>query len=227
MGNITCRSLSCLSAIICCFSSAAYAAEPQLYETGPSEESSYVRFVNATDNVVAITSSTGSAKIELNVRDEGRASHFFTVKAGSKLSATIQGNGRKVAVDVVGKAWEYITIAVLPDGANKIKPMQVKETPTDFNAMKSSLALFNLDAKCGAAVMRGGAKSSMIFDGIKPFALQRRLINPVKLSASIGCSDKGADMPADFPQFQAGERYSVFLLGLKNARQTLFVRDAN
>ena len=130
-------------------------------------------------------------------------------------------------MDVVGKPWEYITIAVLPSGATQIKTSLVRETPTDFNAMRSSLALFNLDAKCGGAVMQGGAKSVTILEKVKPFSVQRRLVNPVKLTAAIVCDGQAAGTAVDLSQLQAGERYSVFLLTLKNARQAFFVRDAN
>lgn len=198
-------------------------AEPQLYETGPTEDASFVRFVNATDNAIAIVSANGSAKVELSARDEGRVSHYFSVKAGAKLSATLQYGGRKDSVDVTGKPWEYITIAILPGSGGQVKTMPVRESPTDFNAMRSSLALFNLDAKCGGALMQ--AKSASVFDQVKPFTVQRRLVNPVKLSVTVGCGAPGTTV--DMAQLQAGERYSVFLLASKNAQKAFFVRDAN
>lgn len=200
-------------------------AEPQLYETGPSEESSYVRFVNVTDTALVVTSSKGNAKIDLNTKDSGRVSAFFPVKSGAKLNAAIQGKGRRVSVDVVGKPWEYITIAVLPDGASEIKTKLVRETPTDFNAMRASLSLFNLDEKCAAAVMQGGTKNATILDKVEPFSVQRRLINPVKLNVTIACGGQGVDV--DLSQLQAGERYSVFLRTIKNNGQAFFVRDSN
>lgn len=202
--------------------SVSMAAEPQLYETGPSEESSYVRFVNGTDKSVTVISSKGGAKLELKV--DGRVSRFYPVKAGTRLSATLQGDGRKVNVDVTGKPWEYITVVAQADGA-ALKTALVRETPDDFNAMRSSLALFNLDSACGGASMLGGAKHATVLDNVKPYSVQRRLVNPVKLTVSVGCGGAGSDL--DMSQLEAGERYSVFLLPLKNARQAFFVRDAN
>lgn len=209
------------------FFSCAVAAEPQLYGTGPSEESSYVRFVNATEKAVSVTSFKGAAKIGLTAKPEGRVSRFFPVKSGSKLSASIQSDGRRATVEVVGRAWEYITIAIFPDGDAQLKTMQVKETPEDFNAMRSSLALFNLDAKCGAAVMQGGAKSMTILEGVKPFTVGRRLVNPVKLNAAVACTGQSESASVDLAQLQAGERYSVFLLQIKNTPQVFVVRDSN
>lgn len=207
------------------FFSGSAVAEIQLYDTGPSEESSYVRFVNATDKAVSVTSSKGAAKIELGAGAEARVSRFFTVKAGTKLSATLQSDGRKASVNVTGKPWEYITVVMLPDGAAQLKTVLVRETPDDFNAMRSSLALFNLEAACGGAFMKGGANSATILDNVKPFSVQRRLVNPVKLTATIGCGTASSEV--GMSQLQAGERYSVFLLTLKNTRQAFFVRDSN
>lgn len=222
------RNSSCCIAVslFVCLSGSA-SAEPQLYETGPSEESSYVRFVNATEKGIAVISSGGSAKIELNARPEGRVSRFYPVKAGSKLTAAIQNDGGKISVDVTGRPWEYVTIVVLPKGAGRVETRIVRETPEDFNAMRSSLALFNIDATCNAAVMQGGAKSATILDNVKSFTVQRRLINPVKLAVSVACGGQAPGAPVDLSQLQAGERYSVFLLTLKNARQAFFVRDSN
>jgi len=224
MRNTVRRFIGFLLAGICAGSALVH-AEPQLYETGPSEESSYVRFVNATEQDVAVISSQGSAKVELTAKTEGRSSRFFPVKSGSKLSATIQSNNRKIPVEVVGSPWEYITIAIVPSGHGRVKTMLVRETPSDFNAMRSSLALFNLDAKCGAAVMQGGAKNVTILDKVQPFSVQRRLVNPVKLNATVACTGRSGGVAVDLTQLQAGERYSVFLLTLKNTRQAFFVRD--
>lgn len=203
--------------------SSAAAAEPQLYETGPTEESSYVRFVNATDSSLVITSS--GKNINLNAREDGRASHFFTIKAGLKLSATAQINGRKMAIDVVGKPWEYISVVILPKDTSQTKIAIIRETPTDFNAMRASLALFNLDSTCGGAVMQGGAKNVSILDNVKPFSVQRRLVNPVKLSVKVGCGTQGVAI--DMNQLEAGGRYSVFLMAPEKAQRTFFVRDSN
>ncbi len=189
---------------------ASAAAETALYETGPSEESAYVRFVNALAGNVTVVSANGSAKIGLNTRGNGRISRFYRVKAGERLTSTIQGKGRKIPVEVTGNPWEYITVAAVPDGAAGIKVMLIRETPDDFNAMRASLALFNLDPGCKKANMRGGAKNVAILSDVEPFAVQRRLVNPVKLSADIACGGQ-ADSHVEVPQLQAGERYSAFL----------------
>ena len=200
-------------------------SEPQLYETGPAEESSYVRFVNATDNDISVLSSTGSAKIALKAENDGRASRFYPVKAGTKLSATLLRGDKKDPVEVTGEPWEYITIVVLPSSGAQLETKIVRETPTDFNAMKSSIALFNLDAKCQEASVQGGAKAETILDKVQSFSVARRLVNPVKLAATVTCGATSSNLALS--QLQAGERDSIFLINLKNVHQVFFSREVN
>ncbi len=199
-------------------------AAPQLYETGPAEESAYVRFVNATGGSISIHAAKGAATVRLDARAEGRVSNFFRVKSGTRLSAIIKSKTGQVQVDVVGKTEQYITIAVLPDGNARIITRVVSEMPDDFNAMRSSLALFNLDESCSAS-MQGGAKRTSVFVDVKPLTVQRRLINPVKLTVATGCTRQADGAELDMSQLEAGARYSVFLLPSGMASRAFFVRD--
>lgn len=199
-------------------------AEPQLYETGPAQDSSFVRFLNAGDSQASIVN--GAARVVLGTQNQARVSRFYPVKAGSKLSASAQAGNVKLAVEVVAKPGEFITIAIVNKGA-ALESLLVRETPDDFNAMRASLALLNLDASCSAAGLAGGAKNARIFEGVKPATLQRRLVNPVSLSVQADCAGQAAGKAVDMAQLQAGERYSVFMLPGKNGRQVFFVRDSN
>lgn len=202
-------------------SSPAY-AEPQLYETGPSEESSYVRFVNVTEGDVAIAAAKGKEKM-LSAQADGRVSRFFKIKTGAKLSATIKSTSGSAAVEVVGKPWEFITVAVIQQDAKHLKIMQIKETPTEFSGSRASLALLNLDEKCSSAVLPAHDKDAAITYEVKPFSLQRHLINSDKQPAVIKCKDDA--VAVDLSHLEPGERYSAFMFSLKSVRQTFIVRD--
>lgn len=218
MRNVAYRSIRFFSACMFISGSLPVCAEPQLYETGPTEESSFVRFVNATDSDVAIGTGKGKEKI-LNTQSDGRVTRFFKIKAGTKLAANVKGRDASAAVEVSGKPWEFITVAILPGGAHQLKTTLLRETPTEFSGSQVSLALHNLDAKCAGAIMpvQGNA-----YD-VKPFTLQRHLIASDKQSISITCS--GAGTPVDLTKLEKGERYSLFLLTSKNSRQTFIVSD--
>lgn len=215
------------SFLLCIFVAGPVMAELQLYPTGPKDILSYVRFVNATDSAISVVSSSSSAKVELGTGTEARASAFFPVKVGEKQSVTIKSGNRKITADVVGKPWEYIVIAVLPKGANQIGTGVIKEGMGESNATKASLALFNLDAQCAGATLQDGLKRATKFADIKPLSVQRYLVSPVKLTAGVVCGGQPESVLADIPQLQAGERYSVFLMALKNSRQAIFIRDGN
>ena len=211
--------LSCLTLML---SMSAYADNP-LYETGPGQDSSFVRFLNAGNEKVSVVN--GKAKVGLGTQNDARVSRFYPVKAGDKLSATVQLGNLKTTVDVVAKPGEFITVAIVSK-ANTLESVIVREAPTDFNAMRSSVSLMNIDASCANAGLTGGAKEAMIFENIKPGTTARRLINPVSLSVKAHCGGEPAGAAVDMQQLQAGERYSVILIPAKKGRQVFFVRDS-
>ncbi len=206
-----------------CLCTSAYADSP-LYETGPSQDSSFVRFVNVGEEKVTVVN--GNARLSLSTAGEARASRFFPVKAGAKLAANVQAGNGKVDVELVAKPGEFLTVAVSGQG-NHLESTVLRESPTDFNAMRSSIAVFNTDSTCANASLAGGAKNTAIFDALKPGAIARRLLNPVKLSAQVSCDGQAVAKPIDFGQLQAGERYSIFIIKAKNGRQAFFVKDSN
>ncbi|MDE2427245.1 MAG: alginate O-acetyltransferase AlgF [Burkholderiales bacterium] len=207
-------------AFLCSF--AAQADNP-LYETGPSQDSSFVRFLNASDNKASVVN--GAAKIALGAQNETRVSRFYPVKAGNKLTASVHVGSASTTVEVVAKPGEFITIAIMNKGKS-LDSMLLRESPTDFNAMRSSVALLNADASCESASLTGGSKNASILEAVKPTTVQRRLVNPVKLTVQTNCSGTAAGKPVDMSQLQAGERYSVILMNGKGGRQAFFVRDS-
>lgn len=211
--------LTCLASVL---SLSAYADNP-LYETGPGQDSSFVRFLNASSDKALVVN--GAAKVSLDVKNESRVSRFYPVKAGDKLKASVQVGAAKTNVEVVAKPGEFITVTILNKGT-ALESMLVREAPTDFNAMRSSISLMNVDSSCAAASLTGGAKSATIFEGVKPATTQRRLVNPVALTVQANCGTDAAGAAVDMLQLQAGERYSIIVIPAKKGRQTFFVRDS-
>lgn len=211
--------LTCLASVL---SLSAYADNP-LYETGPGQDSSFVRFLNASSDKALVVN--GAAKVSLDVKNESRVSRFYPVKAGDKLKASVQVGAAKTNVEVVAKPGEFITVTILNKGA-ALESMLVREAPTDFNAMRSSISLMNVDSSCAAASLTGGAKAATIFEGVKPATTQRRLVNPVALTVQANCGADAAGAAVDMSQLQAGERYSIIVIPAKKGRQTFFVRDS-
>ncbi|WP_423709142.1 hypothetical protein [Undibacterium sp. WLX3042] len=211
--------LTCLASVL---SLTAYADNP-LYETGPGQDSSFVRFLNASSDKALIVN--GAAKVSLDIKNESRVSRFYPVKAGEKLKASVQVGAAKTNVEVVAKPGEFITVTILNKGT-ALESVLVREAPTDFNAMRSSISLMNVDSSCAAASLTGGAKSATIFEGVKPATTQRRLVNPVALTVQANCGTDAAGAAVDMSQLQAGERYSIIVIPAKKGHQTFFVRDS-
>lgn len=198
-------------------------AETRLYETGPAQDASFVRFLNTVDE--SLTIANGSARVVLGTQDEKRASRFYPVRAGAKLSAIVHFGHNNLAVAVTAKPSEFITIAVISKG-NALESMLLRESPNDFNAMRASIALLNADPTCAVASLIGGAKATSLFDGIKPSSIQRRLVNPVRLAVQVECGGRSVGKPIDMGQLEAGERYSIILVNGKNGRHAFFMRDS-
>jgi len=211
-----------LTCLVTACSMSAYADNP-LYETGPGQDSSFVRFLNASSDKATVVN--GAAKVNLDAKTEGRVSRFYPVKAGDKLTATVQVGAVKTSVEVIAKPGEFVTVAILNKGA-ALESMLVRETPSDFNAMRASISLMNVDASCSAAGLTGGAKNAMIFEAVKPATTTRRLVNPVSLTVQANCGGEVAGSAVDMSQLQAGERYSVIVIPAKKGRQAFFVRDS-
>lgn len=203
---------------------ASAAAQTQLYETGPSADSSYVRFLNGSEAAVNVVN--GAAKIALGLGQGARVSTYLAVKQGVPLSANVQMGSKKLALHVTAKPGEFITLAVLGKDASA-KSVVVREIPSDFSALQASVSLSNFDESCKLASLTAAAKGTLILDGIAPAQLKRRLINPVKLVVQVHCDGKPAGLPLDMAQLQAGERYSVFLLPSGAGRQALFITDGS
>ncbi len=199
-------------------------ADSPLYETGPSQDSSFVRFVNLAEEKASVVN--GNAKLSLGNAGEARVSRYFPVKAGAKLAANVQAGNAKLNIELIAKPGEFLTVAVTAKG-QQLESQILRESPTDFNAMRSSIALFNTDGSCASASLTGGAKNAAIFETIKIGAIERRLVNPVKLSAQVSCDGQAVAKPLDLGQLQAGERYSIFIQKTKNGRQAFFVKDSN
>lgn len=201
-------------------------ADSPLYETGPAQDSSFVRFLNATGEEIAIVAARGGYRLALPAAGEARVSKFHPAIAGRKLLAAVHAGGRKLPVEVVAKPGEYVTVAVLA-GAGKAPAIHlIREIPSDYNASRASISLANADPACADASLTGGAANVAIFEGVKPFDTRRRLVNPVKVTAQLACGGRPEAQPVEFGQLQPGERYSAFLIPVAGGRAAFVVRDA-
>jgi alginate O-acetyltransferase complex protein AlgF len=204
----------------------AIAAEGRLYPSGPPNGVAYLRFVNLAAHEVSITSPTGKIMIPADVAH--RVGEFDPVTPGVALTGTAQLGEATKPIDVTLKANEFVTVAVVAvvaDGTDGVAVSVFREDPSDFNALKSSLALFNADKSCAAAQLVVRDNHQAVISDVAPGAIGRRLVNPVNAELGVACGDPAQAAPAKLGQLNAGDRYSIFVVAGAAGREIVAGRD--
>ena len=202
---------------------AVQAADIKLYETGPAEDSSFVRFVAAAAEPVGLTASGSQAKIVLTPANP--ATGFFPIRANSDIKGTFNAAGASSEVSLKVKPGEFASVIAQTDGKGLVQTI-IREEPDDFNALKVSLGLFNADKRCGNAALQVAGRTTLLVDAVAPGTVKRRSVNPVNIGVRLMCDGKpvGEDLPLG--QLQAGERYSVFAVPAGQGSRIIFANDA-
>jgi alginate O-acetyltransferase complex protein AlgF len=199
------------------------AAGGRLYPSGPPNGVAYLRFVNLAPHEVTITSP--AAKITIPADAAHRLGEFDPVTPGVALTGTAQLGEAAKPIDVTLKANEFVTVAVVGNGADGITVSVFREDPSDFNALKSSLGLFNADKSCAAAQLVAGDNHQAVISDVAPGAIGRRLVNPVNAELGVACGDPAQAAPAKLGQLNAGDRYSIFVVAGAAGREIVAGRD--
>lgn len=202
---------------------AANAAEGRLYPSGPPNGVAYLRFVNLTPKEVTISSPT--AKIKIPADDAHRVGEFDPVAPGVALTGSAQLDGATKPIDVTLKANEFATVVVSAEGPDGIALTVFRDTPSDFNAQKSSLGLFNADKGCAQAQLVAGENHMAVIPDVAPGATGRRMVNPVDAQLAVSCGDPAKATPAKLGQLAAGDRYSIFVAAGPSGREVVAQRD--
>jgi hypothetical protein len=198
----------------------AFAADIPLYPTGPAEDSSFVRFVDGGTQAVAVTAAGSKAHVALDAANP--ASHFFPIAAGKPVSGTLTSGGARQDVSATVQPGEFVSIVAL-DGTHAVT---VREKPDDFNALKASVALYNLDARCAAPTLKVPGRDVTLLDGVAVGQGKRRQVNPVALSVQLECGGKTVGQPLSLGTLVAGQRYTVFLVPAGAQSRIFFANDA-
>jgi alginate O-acetyltransferase complex protein AlgF len=212
--------ISVLLALACV--DGALAAEGRLYPSGPPNGVAYLRFVNMAPADVAIVSP--AAKIAVPADDAHRIREFDPVTPGVALTGSVQLGEATKPIDLKLAPNEFVTV-VVTSASDGLALTVFREVPSDFNALKSSLGLFNLDPGCASAQLVAGDNHLAVVSDIAPGAVGRRLVNPVGVELAVSCGDPTQTVPAKLGQLNAGDRYSVFVVGSAAGRQVVAQRD--
>jgi alginate O-acetyltransferase complex protein AlgF len=218
-----CGLFALLTSVSVGHSGVAVAAEGRLYPSGPPNGVAYLRFVNLMPREVTIVSP--AAKIVVPADGAHRVGEFDPVTPGVALTGSAQLGEATKPVNVTLAANEFVTVVVTADGADGIALTLFRETPSDFNALKSALALFNIDKSCEKAQLVAGDNHQPVISDVAPGAIGRRLVNPVDAALGVACGDPAQAVPAKLGQLNAGDRYSIFVAVGGSGREIVAQRD--
>lgn len=202
--------LLALAASLIALHGAPQAAQMELYETGPSQDASFLRFVNGGAASMDVSASGSQARITLDGKTP--VSNFLPVRAGSALQGTLTSGSARQVVSVTVQPGEFATVVGIPATDGALRAVTLREQPDDFNSLKASLGFYNLDAGCADAGLLAAGRSVAIFERVADGGVARRQVNPVALSVQPSCGGKAVGQALDLGTLQAGERYTVFLL---------------
>lgn len=214
------RTLGALTLLLCAH--AAGAATIQLYETGPAEDASFVRFVNGGTDEVDVSAKGSQARIKLDAQQP--VSDFMPVRAGATMQGTLESGARKQNVDISVQPGEFASVVGLPtkDG---LQAVIMREQPDDFNALKVSIGFYNLDPGCADAGMLAAVRNVAMFEHVANGSVARRQVNAVPLSVIASCGGKPTGTAVDLGTLQAGERHTLFLLPSSSGPRLLHALD--
>ena len=203
-------------------SALAQAAEIPLYPTGPSEDSAFLRFVNAGSEPLSLQAAGSAARLQLDAAKP--VSTYLTVPAAKTIKGELARGDAKGPLELAVAAGEFATLVVLP-GTPLVQHV-VREQPDDFNALKASLAFYSLDPHCAAPGLQAAGRNAEIFKDVADGTLQRRSLNPVALKVQLTCAGQASGEPLDLGELKAGERYSVLLLPGATGPHLLAAQDS-
>jgi alginate O-acetyltransferase complex protein AlgF len=212
--------LSAATAIVT--AGAVLSAEGRLYPSGPPNGVAYLRFVNMAPAEVTILSP--AARIAIPADDAHRIGEFDPVTPGVELTGSAQLGEANKPIDLKLAQNEFATVAVTGAG-DGVSLTVFREVPSDFNALKSSLGLFNLDPSCANAQLVAGDNHQTVVADVAPGVVGRRLVNPVNVELAVSCGDPAQTVPVKLGQLSAGDRYSVFVVAGGSGRQVVAQRD--
>lgn len=202
----------------------ARAADVPLYETGPAEDSSFVRFVNGGTQPLDVIASGSNGRLTLDATKP--ATEFHAVRAGKPIEGVLVRGSATQKVAVTVEPGEFVSVVGLDDGAAGLRTAVIHEQPDDFNALKASVALYNLDPQCTSAALLVAGRDIVLLDQVPQDAFRRRQINPVPLRVQLSCAGQAVGQPLDLGTLEPGQRATVFLVPDGKQSRLIHATDA-
>lgn len=188
----------------------------QLYAPKLPEGSAYVRVVNPADTAMQVQLGQ-SASFSLSARSTV-ASPFQVVDSRQPLKLTV--NGREITgLSAPKSAW--VTLILDSDPARA--PRLVIDPPLRGKDLRAELNVYNLSSGCEKAEVKL-ANGAPVFNPLPFNGQAQRTINPVQATLVVSCNEI-AGSPLKLAPFKAGDRYSLFVIGSRQAPRLIGLVD--
>ncbi|WP_191486067.1 cell division protein FtsQ [Pseudomonas sp. FEN] len=206
-------------------SASAFSGPIALYPTGPSQDSAYLRFVNAGDTALELTPEGATSSLKL---EKGQAvSGFIPVSGGRPIKGTLSRDGKSVPLDVKVTAGDFATVFALTDAKQGIRQMLVSEAFDIPNQLKASLALFDADSGCVNARVNLAGRDVDLFQKAPPGNPRRQELNPrASLAVQLVCAGKPVGAAIELGALEANKRYSLLLLPSSTGPRLITATDS-
>lgn len=188
----------------------------QLYAPTLPEGAAWVRVVNPGDTTLQVRLGQGP-DLALSAQAEV-ASPFQVVDSRQPIQVTV--NGREIkGLSAPKSAWVTLILDSDPTRA----PRLVIDPPLRGRDLRAELNLYNLGSGCDKADI-SLANGAVVFNRV-PFNGQvQRTINPVQATLVASCH-QNSSLPLKLAPFKAGDRYSLFLIGSRQAPRLIGLVD--
>jgi hypothetical protein len=121
---------------------------------------------------------------------------------------------------------EFVSVVGLDTADGGLRAVTVREQPDDFNALKASVAFYNLDGRCAAPALRVAGRDTVLLDAVAEGQVKRRQVNPVALGVQLVCGGQAVGQPLALGTLEAGRRYTVFLVPAGQSSRVFFAVDS-
>jgi len=206
-------------------SASAFSGSIALYPTGPSQDSAYLRFVNAADTSLELTPE--GAKTSLKLEKGQAVSGFIPVSGGRPIRGTLSRDGKSVPLDVKVNPGDFATVFVLVDTRQGIRQVLISEAFDIPNQLKASLALFDANSGCSDARVNLAGRDVELFQKAPPGNPRRQELNPrASLAVQLVCAGRPVGSPVELGALEANKRYSLLLLPSSTGPRLITATDS-
>jgi alginate O-acetyltransferase complex protein AlgF len=188
----------------------------QLYAPKLPEGSAWLRVVNPSDTAQQVRVDQG-ASVAISAQTTV-ASPFQVVDSRQPLHVTVNGQEIK-GLSAPKSAWVTLILDSDPTRA----PRLVIDPPLRGKDLRAELNVYNLANGCDKAEVKL-ANGAPVFNQLPFNGQAQRTINPVQATLVASCNET-ASLPLKLAPFKAGDRYSLFLVGSRQAPRLIGLVD--